>query len=467
MIFVVLCTVTAVNRYTNSLPRRPGHPTLTVSLSDSDHLSNGRVFHPPGAALLAETLRIAKDIQFPFDSYVLEVYNDKFQEYDNSAPPTPAHSTLRQWVQGSLNDGSWSAVYVWDELGEDVEGVPGQAPPTVCGMLRASRSGESFEDGRVLIELLLFPFHFCQLIPLVKSGAEYISTSQQGGGFLFPQQWQQDMKKYTSSVSAYLYPTLTVAMKKYQLQNCIPRNNEVPMFGKTLRRRLERLHAVCCADLACMQVALYENKSAAQCRELSLSRSLLERRDDSPLCDETSRHTLYNARDTRSIRCSNQALNISDILVDGATDTRLQPPYARPLYNGGPDVTPWPATVLASFRAIGSGNATSPYELYPLETCDLLHTWESLRKNMYGGGGSLTVRGMTVDGVQGTGSHVRHVGTSQRKRKRTEPVVEGDTEWRWWYRACGASRVPVLTVTSLLHMYLVMLLVTLLLPFFL
>lgn len=439
-----------------------------MATRECETLSNGQTYRPPSCAQLAEALQIAKDIHFPFDSYTIDVIDDKSNEYNLSIPPTPAHSALRQWQRMSLGGeegggGRWSAVYICVEAGVDPQGGAGQLQPTSFGMLRARRIGENFDDGRVCIELLLFPPLFCTLLPLIKSGVDISATSHQGyqgTGVLFPQQWQQDMKNYMNSIPAYLYPAMHVAFKRYnQQQKCVPRNLEVPMFGKILRRRLERLQAVCSADLAAAQIALYDN------RRLS-SFALQEGfgRDGGgknlalvPHDTQKMRHETHLLKINDIFTISQMKFNLKSVVVndEGSSSKPIESLYMRPVYNGGPDVTPWPVSVLASCRQRSSFDTSAPLEIFQLEACDLLRSWEELRRSMYGGGGSLAVRGMTLEGIAGSGSHLKRSITDagvnsaghHKKKKREMAYLDSDMmAWTWWRRACGASKVPVTSV---------------------
>ena len=494
-----------VHRYTNYLIRRHAHPKLTVGLRNDEILTNGKPYNPPSSVLLADTLQIAKDINFPYNSYSVEVGESGNLEFDsNHDVSATAVYALRQWVDSSLNgtEGGisvkWSAVYVWEETGIDSQEKVGETSPMLCGMVRARRLGESFDDDRIGVEMLLFPHQFCSLLPLIKRGAEITAASQsQGNGTVhFSQHWQQDMNKYMSAVPAHTYPALVLAMKPYHLDNCVPRNNIIPMFGKILRRRLERLNDVCRADLTRMQGALYENKRMWQCPQLADLRRFHAHTEvnggnllSSPQ-ESFERESLFSANTSRSVRCADRHLNVTDVFTassgrkhhthhhhhhhtqsaDGISHivTPSESPFVRPLHNGCPDVTPWPTTVLASYKGLNAGNIGAPQELIAVETCDLLHTWEVLRKTLYGGGGSLATRGVTLDGVTGsggrlnnrtpsprpyTGEYENHLHTEKKRNglKRDHDLAfdlnnDTTTEMGWWFRACGASRVPILTV---------------------
>ena len=455
----------SVNRYTETLPKRHALPRLTVALKDENLLGNSVSCAIPNSAFLSDSLKKVKELEFPYDSYAVELCQTGLQEHNDSHKSTPAEMGLRSWVHSTLENGcfAWSSVFVQsDRVGTDI--VP--IEPILCGMIRARRLGESFDDGRIGAELLLFPHNFASLIPLIDIGREYVSSSQIGKVH-FSQQWQLDMKKYTSTVPAYTYPALSSIAQKYQLMSVIPSNSHVPMFAKKLRIRLERLYELCCAELVTIHLALRDNKMMSWSRQLENVRCDYDESENNHSQETFEKRILFTARPPKNFHSGNNSIDISCIVDkhDGM-EVDKNSPFSKPLYNGSPDVVPWPITPLATFKEINGGNVESINELFPLETSDLLQTWESMRRDLFGGGGSLATRSMTVNGIPGSGGYLRHKNpvceglgpqhtpeSKQNSHKATSIFFDDDTidEWKWWFRSCGSSRAPILTVDNCLN----------------
>lgn len=273
-------------------------------------------------------------------------------------------------------------------------------------------------------DLLVFPYNFPQILPLLQQAKDIISRIGGSGNVMpntLPQSWQTQMGAYLRGVPPYYYPSLYKTFKSLGLHLYFSlfigsATSTPPPPDLSLSRPCMRQVAQV-AQKAKADLCLVDPTEALGDSTIPLASPTppaLSSIDGQPIDVSLLEYYTFNHRGPISIQRSLHWKNPSSLLALGITSS------VHRAQNG-------PVSLYQP--AIPHINGHPPLAQ------DLLYTWEKIRSAVYGGTG-LTVRGLFVAGLPGSSS-----GSYMDKDSQHTPD--------WFFKACGGARVPRLSVTCM------------------
>lgn len=230
-------------------------------------------------------------------------------------------------------------------------------------------------------QLTLLPFNYPKLLPLLKQVLDQLKT----GKFLqdvnllpWMSQWRVDIAAYVHSVPPYYYPSIQRLLKKLQI----------------------------------IKLAFPGNQQ-----------SILD-------------YELHRKPSQRIKRAQNEA--IADI---ASMDIVARDRWPKPTPNAN-------AVALATSAhsqqnlLVGGASMAMPKVISDIHQAELLSVWEKMRRSIFGGGSGVTVRGLSVPGISGTGGRLTYLA----------PDAKDD----WLQIACGGSNVPRETTRDMSNYFAVL-----------
>lgn len=330
-------------------------------------------------------------------------------------------------TSGQLRDGCLGHRCCGVRLSVDAKEVPN---PSLFAILCPSSEGKR-------AELLVFPYNFPQLLPLLQQAKEVCSRIGGPGNLSMvantptslPPSWQTQMGTYLRSVPTYYYPCLYKTFKSLGLHvffslligsaTSSPPPPDISL-SRPCMRQLAQVAQKAKADLCLIDPSetLGDNTVSLTSPARPPTVSLVDGHQvDSSLLE-------YNITNHRGPIYLQRALhwkNPSSLIAVGISSSAN--------YRNFHSQQQSPAVSSVHHPAIPhlGGQPPAPH--------DLLYTWEKIRGTIYGGSG-VTVRGLYVAGLHGSssGSHLRR-------------DAQHDTDW--FFKACGGSTVPRLSIACM------------------
>jgi hypothetical protein len=422
-----------LDRQVESLKRRPARPRLEVMVRQEGS-SKSTAF---STDQLQYMVGIARSVGLHIDTYdlnVISVKGDSLRVHLHGRPPSS------KTKKGKANAAAAAAGLLTLDGCTPAEGGAGAGTEPSEGMtisngcleskwcgVRVARSDAketthppifgiicpSTQDPKQKSELLVLPFNFPVLLPLLQQAKDIMQHTR--GGFIntssmqqcFPQAWQSAMAAYLHTVPPYYLPSLYRVFKPINLHvfislltNAATATQPPPdiSLSRANQKLLSRLAQRAKVDLA------HVDPPGVTCGDGMVMGGLSEGGQPIaggvvPGLEAPSSSSEFCVTKTQALQTSSRyPFAGSSIGVGGAA-------FAIPSLCGAP-----PAAQ------------------------DLLYTWERMRSFLYGGSGH-TVRGVHVAGLPGSSSGA----TVQR---------DAQHEQDWFFRACGGAQVPRLAVIS-------------------
>jgi hypothetical protein len=416
----------------DSLAKRPARPHLQIVLNEGDQTLSSESLY----AMVSG----ARSAGLQPDSYLFTVIatNQRQRSLRLFQKPSADHS--EESTSSSLTN-----VLSSDQLHDGCLGY------RCCGV-RLSGSTGDLKDGAVnstyshfgvlcpssdgkRAELLVFPFNFPLLLPLLQQAKETLTRI---GGVAnlsltkspnsLPQTWEPQLKAYLRTVPPYYYPSLYKTFKGIGLHvvfslllgsaTSSPPPPDLSL-SRPCMRQLTQVAQKAKADLCLIDPseAAQQGDTAGVPIPSSPRPSALSDGQEKDLVDSSLlEYSPMSHRGPLTLQRSLHWKNPSSLLALGITSS--------------------------THRSVLTVTSSSVYHPtiphlggIPPAPQDLLYTWEKIRATVYGGTG-LTVRGLFVAGLNGTssGSHLDQ---------------EAQHHPDWFFKACGGATVPRLSIACM------------------
>jgi hypothetical protein len=462
-----------LDRSVDSLAKRPARPHLQIILKDSD----GPSIVPSGSNSyfssdqLHSMITLARSCGLQPDCYPLTItaINSKKrslrlfqkspgQELGSTDLLLTSSDPSTSPASGSehLSDGCLGYRCCGVRLSVDPKDVPN---PSLFAILCPFPGSATASEGK-RADLLVFPYNFPQLLPLLQQAKEICSRIGGPGNLSMvansptslPQTWQPQMGAYLRSVPSYYYPCLYKSFKTLGLHvffslligsaTSSPPPADISL-SRPCMRQLTQVAQKAKADLCLIDPseAMLDNTVSLTSPGPALLAPSPASASVASLGDQTQQHeqqhqaevdpslleyNIANHRGPIYLQRSLHWKNPSSLLALGISSSAHHRHFPHSSAASGGTVAAAPSLYHPAIPHLGG---------QPPASQDLLYTWEKIRSTVYGGTG-VTVRGLYVAGLHGSSS-----GSHLQRDSQHQPD--------WFFKACGGSSVPRLSIACM------------------